>query len=96
MKNDDLISRKQLKETFDIVCSNEVLRRQIGQYIDAAPVIDPESLRPKGRWENRKQNLYDMDGSFTGTCSVCKRRLRFYVEDFCPKCGADMRGNEGA
>lgn len=50
--------------------------------------IDPESLRPKGKWRLNK------DGS--GTCSEC-HRTRNDVWDmdnwdnFCSHCGADMR-----
>ena len=57
--------------------------------IDSAPTIDPESLRPKGKWKLNK------DGS--GTCSVC-HRTRSDVWDmdnwdnYCSRCGADMRG----
>lgn len=50
--------------------------------------VDPESLRPKGKWRLNK------DGS--GTCSEC-HRTRNDVWDmdnwdnFCSHCGADMR-----
>ena len=56
--------------------------------IEAAPTIDPESLRQKGKWRLNK------DGS--GTCSEC-HRTRNDVWDmdnwdnFCSHCGADMR-----
>lgn len=54
-----------------------------------ASAVDPENLRPKGKWRLNK------DGS--GTCSEC-HRTRSDVWDmdnwdnFCSHCGADMRG----
>lgn len=57
--------------------------------IEEAPTIDPDSLRPKGRW------TLNRDGS--GTCSEC-HRTRSDVWDmdtwdnYCSHCGADMRG----
>ena len=35
-----LINADELNKVFDMVCSNEVLRKQIGQYIDSAPTVD--------------------------------------------------------
>lgn len=42
-----------------------------------------------GRWLNKKMNNYDVE-CYTATCSVCNRRVRFFVEDHCPNCGAKM------
>lgn len=52
------------------------------------PTIDPESLRPKGKWKLNR------DGS--GTCSECHRTRNdvWDMDDwdnFCSHCGADMR-----
>ena len=58
-------------------------------FVEEIPTIDPESLRPKGRWRLNK------DGS--GTCSEC-HRTRNDVWDmdnwdnFCSHCGAKMEG----
>lgn len=59
-------------------------------------IIDPESLRPKGRWtENRRVGFSDaIEGDvywFTYTCSECGGEV---MNDYhyCPNCGADMRG----
>ena len=57
---------------------------------------DPENTRPHGKW------LEWVDERWGGTtiyCSVCKlKALRsssnhFVMSNFCPQCGADMRGN---
>lgn len=50
-----------------------------------------DDLRPKGRWEWLGPYRYNNDGMI-GTCSVCKERLRLFARNYCPNCGADMRG----
>lgn len=59
--------------------------------MEDAPTIDPEELRPKGRWEMRGGKLY---------CTHCGKRAAVArdSEDFwytkgtpaCPNCGAKM------
>ena len=49
--------------------------------IDAAPTIDPESLRPKGHWNIRHYSIYDSwtgkeDEEFYLECSECRREVR--------------------
>lgn len=61
--------------------------------IEAAPTIDPESLRPKGRW------VYDA-GNMEMACSecLCAAHVRcgdkydYILSDYCPNCGAKMEG----
>lgn len=48
--------------------------------IEAAPTIDPDSLRPKGRWEIHCRSTYDSwtqetDEEFYLECSECKRQV---------------------
>lgn len=64
------------------------------EYVDEMPTIDPESLRPKGRWTENKRTMYsaaieDNIIWFTYTCSVCSGEV---ISDFqyCPNCGAKM------
>lgn len=62
------------------------------RYIGKMPTIDPESLRPKGRW------VYDA-GNMEMACSecLCAAHVRcgdkydYILSDYCPNCGADMR-----
>ena len=62
--------------------------------IDDAPTIEPE--RKKGKW------IPLFDGRFTGGaywfhCSKCERvvpDVRNGGWNFCPNCGADMRGDD--
>lgn len=54
-----------------------------------AETIDPESLRPKGRWRLNK------DGS--GTCNLCRITTKDVWDmdnwtNYCPHCGARMEG----
>lgn len=65
--------------------------------IAKAPTIDPETLRPKGRWV---ETVYSVHDGYTDEyseeiyydCIVCD-----YCSDwkspYCPNCGADMRGD---
>jgi PHP family Zn ribbon phosphoesterase len=70
----------------NIMCSQSQLH-WLNAIIEQQPTIDPESLRPKGKWRLNK------DGS--GTCSEC-HRTRNDVWDmdnwnnFCSHCGAKM------
>lgn len=56
--------------------------------VDEQPTIDPESLRPKGRWE-----INDLGYLVCTNCSWVRYGIPL-VEHFkhCPNCGADMRG----
>lgn len=60
--------------------------------IDDAPTIDPESLRPVGKWVNA-----------SGGRTICKRCGNYPLYDhwdklklsrFCPKCGARMENGK--
>lgn len=68
--------------------------KKVLEAIDAAPTIDPESLRPTAHWENEDDYYGD---SIVWCCSACKDR--FILEDgtpeennyeYCPHCGARM------
>lgn len=63
-----------------------------GEDIDAAPTIDPESLRPSGRWNDA---CYYHDRPLCYECSNCGLKL-MYKPNYCPHCGAKMEdSNEG-
>ena len=65
----------------------------IQQTVDEAPTIDPESLRPKGRWIDRM--VRDWVCSECGGLIQKVRNVDGYCYDdkpnYCPDCGADMR-----
>lgn len=69
------------------------------EFLTLVPTIDPESLRPKGRWVDPKWN--DMWQSMTATCSHClergevrvrtnERGMKVINSPSCPQCGAKM------
>lgn len=59
--------------------------------IDKAPTIDPETLRPKGRWEKVIPSKSAAKWSTKMSCSVC-HRLGYRRSKYCPNCGAKMEG----
>lgn len=69
------------------------VKRMVGEHICNLPTIDPESLRPKGRW------VYD-EGNLEWACSecLCAAHVSFgaisgyILSGFCPNCGAKMEG----
>ena len=59
--------------------------------IHFAPTIDPASLRPKGEWI-MKETMIRSPFAKNVYCSECLEEASF-AHNFCPNCGADMRGN---
>ena len=97
--NDDLISRSALKKEFDDKCAFECAICKYAKdfapckLIDNAPTIErprPTIERPRGEWVKNNDTVFI--NRFN--CSLCGR-LIFEPKDknnFCPKCGAYMRG----
>lgn len=58
--------------------------RKVLEAIDAAPTIDPESLRPNAHWKRIQDVAY--------MCTYCKSCFAFipYNYQYCPECGAKM------
>lgn len=64
--------------------------------IEDAPTIDPESLRPKGRWGVHRES----EISKTVYCTNCwaefyihrKGEVQIDTQPYCPNCGAKMEG----
>lgn len=82
------------------ICDGAQDRDWLKQCIDEAPIIDPEDLRPHGRWEsvkNPRWPAYSHD-----KCSVCgwwntRNALCYdgghkpgHSLNYCPNCGAKM------
>lgn len=93
-KSSDLIRRGDAIETAKdwynglIVGSFNGLEKRL----KALPSAQPE--QKKGKWVFKN----DMAAIPTGyyECSECKSGRLIYKENFCPNCGADMRGEENA
>ena len=59
--------------------------------VNMAHTLTLDDLRPMGRWVDMRTSYNDVPNS---RCSECGRRI-FGLEsayNFCPNCGADMRG----
>ena len=60
-----------------------------------AKIVDPESLRPKGRWIDTGESYEDEHCRYNyWACSVCENRIagRYGLHNYCPNCGAKMEG----
>lgn len=80
----------------------------ITHFLDRQPTIDPESLRPKGRWVIEKRHTVSknpyMDDNYHAhaTCSECDFCIHsenasfgypnLNTTNYCPNCGAKMEG----
>ena len=66
-----------------------------GEDIDAAPTIDPESLRPRAHWECLGEvEALQLGSKYAASyCSRCRGRVRCR-SDYCPHCGAKMEDRE--
>lgn len=95
----DLIDRETVRLAYEKSLENDNHRiagasaihmqehRHILHILDKIPTINPESLRPQGKWEIGSDGYYPY-------CSKCKDEPKNGVmTNFCPNCGADMRGN---
>ena len=58
--------------------------------VDEFPEIDPESLRPKGRWV-MKETMIRSPFAKNAYCSECLEET-CYAYNYCPNCGAKMEG----
>ena len=84
------IDADALKEHIKKRIRNEMIIAWLFRIIDEVSTIDPASLRPKGEWVKDEPFL---------VCLNCESEIDIKnclgVENrknFCPNCGADMRG----
>lgn len=62
-----------------------VTRFVIKSILKGCPTIDPETLRPKGRWKG--------EGFGDFSCSLCCEIVTGNEYNYCPNCGAKMEVN---
>ena len=93
-----------MRSEIRIIDANALLKNRFNMYtgfqgtvpvvavrdIDDAPTIDPESLRPKGRWV-MKETMIRSPFAKNAYCSECLEEAS-YAHNFCPNCGAKMEG----
>lgn len=77
------------KEAIEILTHTYMLSKERQQALDLA--IKALEKRPKGKWIEH----YDSQEGFTWlTCSRCMEKAYEEGYNYCPNCGADMRGEE--
>lgn len=86
-----LIDADELKKDFRLNFGGASHAVSACEIIDGQPTIDPESLRPHGKWARVKG---DSGGQVGYRCSCCGSKWPIYVQFFvyCPYCGAKMEG----
>lgn len=61
--------------------------------IDEQPTIEPE--RKKGKWLHKSKQLAVLNTAWWYECSICGyHAFNGMRTDFCPNCGAEMRGEK--
>ena len=102
--NNDLISRSALLEAIaeEFFKTDPTGEEQLGylacsRIVREFPTVDAEVVR-HGRWLNKTERIY-ADLNYRFDCSVCSHI--FYAAgietfNYCPNCGAKMRGNVDA
>ena len=66
--------------------------KDVWDCIEKEHTVDPASLRPKGEWI-MKETLIRSPYAKNAYCSECLEETS-YKHNFCPNCGADMRGDK--
>lgn len=97
-----LIDADKLKKAFDLYTDRKgYLKADPEDLIDNAPQVPNEYMRgyeaaereykrPQGEWIPNYTSQFMNPGR---QCSLCGKVVEF-SENFCPGCGADMRGKE--
>lgn len=80
-------------ELIKVINGNPFTTESVKSYIRISvakmPTIEPE--RERGKWIN----MIEKGMCYCNQCGFTEETERAYASLFCPKCGADMRGNNG-
>ena len=85
----------------DLISREKVLKlvAESGKFSLMAMIADPEIIPSAdvrenihGEWEEVTDYKDDNVYQWHIICSVCRQRGMFESDNFCPNCGADMRG----
>ncbi len=80
----ELIDREMAKKAVKNIPWCDFL--SVRRCLDELPAIDPESVRPKGEWEEVTIGRW-----IYAHCPYCNT-THDAKSNFCPNCGRDMRG----
>ena len=79
---------RYIKELQSLVIARGTCKTIQREVINAIKNGTPYEERPKGKWV-KKPHVYGVD-----YCSECDFELKIDDTNFCPNCGAEMRGEE--
>ena len=92
----DMLDSRNMYDQYDNGYTDAMDR--VDDWLDEQPTIDPESLRPHGRWEKSEDGYC---GLALLECSLCRGECFDIDEDiellnyrYCPNCGAKMDAEE--
>ena len=74
---------------------NEFIKDYVRCYMEKVGE-ELQKSRPHGEWIDREHCQVDEDAYEVAICSNCKAEitLEYSYDNFCPNCGADMRGEK--
>ena len=61
-----------------------------GKADEIIKILTEENVIPQGKWDKRHTELL----KYFIKCEKCGEEIMTSHKNFCPNCGADMRGNE--
>lgn len=93
---DDIYGALNQMTNIGIVVDGEWLWGKLNDALDNAPTVEPQ--RKHGRWIKENIVLTSNPPQFQWYCSECGKTMHGYsaeiLTDFCPSCGAVMRGGQ--
>lgn len=85
---EELTDSNREKIQFDKDCKQNAI-----DLLQNAPTIEPE--RKKGKWLHKSKQLAALNTAWWYECLICGyHAFNGMRTDFCPNCGADMRGEQ--
>ena len=77
---------------FNAIDIDEKQWNEIKQEVDEIPTVDPESLRPTGKWIKAKTNVCGINRYECPFCGGIRYRASARHLNYCQNCGARMEG----
>lgn len=82
----NLIDRQYVINALELGLENDYVdATELLAYVKQLPSVEPE--RKKGKWQ-----ITSIKSETWGVCSNCNFKQKAGKLNFCPNCGADMRG----